>query len=365
MPRKAAGLEWVALLILCGAASAAADARRTADWMPRAGRAVPELLDAREAGHLSELRQLTFGGENAEAYFSPDGRRLIFQATPRGAACDQQFLLDLDSGERVRLSSGKGRTTCGFFAYPDGERMIYATTEAASPDCPPPPDRSRGYVWPLHEFDLVWQSDPGASPEPFLPAPGYDAEATVCMRDGRVLFTSTRGGDLDLYAVRPDGTDLVQLTDEVGYDGGAFFTPDCSAIVWRASRPRGEALVDYRALLERGRVRPSRLEIYWMEADGSNPRALTHNGRANFAPYPLPDGSGVLFSSNLGGSEREFDLYRVDLEGGEPERITYTAGFDGFPMFSPDGRWLVFASNRAGPTDETNLFIARWRQDFP
>jgi Tol biopolymer transport system component len=130
--------------------------------------------------------------------------------------------------------------------------------------------------------------------------------------------------------------------------------------VFRASRPTVEKLDAYRSLLAQGLVRPDALEIYFMDADGGNVRQLTNNGKANFAPYPMPDASAVLFSSNLGGSAREFDLYRVDLDGGAPERITYTPEFDGFPMFSPDGRWLVFASNRAGGRGQTNLFIARW-----
>jgi Tol biopolymer transport system component len=328
-------------------------------WAPQAGRPADSLLDPRET-HLAELRQLTFDGENAEAYFSPDGRSLIFQRTPPAGGCDQQYLLDLDTGEQRMLSSGRGRTTCGYFAYPHGERMIYATTERADPACPQEPDHSRGYVWGLHDFDLVWQSGPGAPPEPFVSLPGsYDAEATVCMQDGRVVFTSTRDGDLDLYVVDADGSNLRRLTDTPGYDGGAFFTPDCRAIVFRASRPEGEALDEYRALLAEGLVRPGALDLYWMDLEQGRSHRLTDNGRANFAPYPAPDGRSVLFSSNLGGAEREFDLYRVSAEGGEPERVTFTAGFDGFPMFSPDGRWLVFASNRPGGR-QTNVFIARW-----
>lgn len=335
------------------------DGAASEGWAPSAGKQVSHLLDLREE-HLSELRQLTFGGENAEGYFSPDGRSLVFQRTPPEGGCDQQYLLDLSTGSVTLLSSGRGRTTCGYYAYPDGERLIYATTESADAACPEPPDRSQGYVWPLYDYELVWQSAPGAPTEVFLPELGYDAEATVCMQNGRVVFTSTRGGDLDLYAADPDGSNLVQLTDIPGYDGGAFFTPDCSAIVWRASRPVGEEMESYRDLLEQGLVRPSELEIFWMDADGSNVRQLTHNGRANFGPYPLPGGEGAIFSSNFAGSEREFDLHTLSLDGGEPEQITYAPGFDGFPMFSPDGRWLVFASNRAGPAGETNLFIARW-----
>jgi Tol biopolymer transport system component len=330
-----------------------------AAWAPKAGRDAAHLRDEREQ-HLADLRQLTFDGENAEAYFSPDGRSLVFQRTPPEGGCDQQYLLDLDSGEVTLLSSGSGRTTCGYYAYPEGERLIYATTERADPACPAPPDRSKGYVWGLYDFDLVWQAGPGARAEPFASQDGsYDAEATVCMQDGRVVFTSDRDGDLELYVVNADGSGLSRLTHTPGYDGGAFFTADCSGIVFRASRPSGPALAEYRALLAEGLVRPSALEIFWMDADGSNEQQLTDNGAANFAPYPAPDGRSVLFASNMGGSAREFDLYRVGRDGGEPERISFSEGFDGFPMFSPDGRWLVFASNRAGG-HQTNLYIARW-----
>ncbi len=331
-----------------------------AGWRPSAGKDANHLLDSREK-HLADLRQLTFGGENAEAYWSPDGKHIIFQRTPAGGGCDQQHLLDLTTGEVTLLSSGKGRTTCGYFSWPQGERMLYATTEGASPDCPPSPDMSQGYVWAIYpSYDIVWQRGPGQPTEPFLPNPGYDAEATACMKDGRVIFTSTRGGDLDLWSAKPDGSDLKQLTSTPGYDGGAYFSSDCQSIVWRASRPTGKALDDYKRLLKMDLVRPSALELYWANADGSNPRQLTNNGAANFGPYPLPGDKGAIFSSNMGANPREFDLWMVGLDGGEPERVTYTAEFDGFPMFSPDNQWLIFASNRGGQNRETNLFVARW-----
>ena len=332
----------------------------TRAWKPSAGTDASHLLDPREV-HLADLRQLTTGGENAEAYWSPDGKKVIFQRTPPTGGCDQQFVMDLDTGEVVRASSGKGRTTCGYYSYPDGERLIYATTEGGDAACPAPPDQSQGYVWPLYpSFDLVWQDGIDGEPQPFATSPHYDAEATVCMTDGRVVFTSTRDGDLELYSVNADGSDLTQLTDTPGYDGGAFFTPDCSEIVWRASRPEGDALVDYRRLLSEHLVRPSALELFIMNADGSNVRQLTDNGAANFGPYPYPDASRILFSSNMGASPREFELWSVSRDGGEPEQVTFSPEFDGFPMFSPDGRHLIFASNRGSTGRQTNLFIARW-----
>lgn len=331
-------------------------------WAPTAGKAVPELLQPDET-RLADLRQLTFGGENAEAYWSPDGRHLIFQRSPViGETCDAQYIMDLTTGDVTLLSSGKGRTTCGYYAWPDGERMLYATTEGTSSECPPPPDRSQGYVWPLYDsYELVWHK-PGEEPDVFLSSPAYDAEATVCQQDGRVIFTSTRDGDLDLYLANPDGSGLERLTDTPGYDGGAFFTPDCSGIVWRASRPTGAELEEYQRLLGEGLVRPGALDIYWMDLDTREVTRLTDNGAANFAPYPLPDNSGALISSNIGADGREFDIWLVDREGSDPVRITTAPGFDGFPMFSPDGKWLVFASNRATPQgqQDTNVFVARW-----
>ena len=312
--------------------------------------------------HLSDVRQLTFEGENAEAYFSPDGTKLIYQSTPPGGTCDQQFVLDLATGEQKRVSSGKGRTTCGYFRYPAGDRIVYASTEAASEDCPPPPDRSKGYVWAVYDgFDLFEAMPDGSGARRLTQAPGYDAEATWCAKGGKLVFTSTRHGDLDLYEMSESGT-VKRLTNAPGYDGGAFYSPDCSEIVWRASRPTGPALVEYRDLLSKGLVRPTALELYLARADGTGARQITHNGAANFCPYFHPDGKRIIYSSNVGSKTgREFELWLLDKSGGAPERVTTAPGFDGFPHFSPDGKWLVWGSNRSNPAGrETNLFLARW-----
>lgn len=330
------------------------------DWAPRAGKAVPELMRADEP-HLSGLRRLTFGGDNAEAYWSPDGKRLSFQRTPPGGGCDAQYVLDLDSGKVTLVSSGLGRTTCGYFDFPEGDSLIYATTESASAACPAKPDYSQGYVWPIHDsFDIV-RTTSGGTPVPVVAGKGYDAEATECFKDGRILFTSTRSGDLELHVADHDGGNVKQLTDLPGYDGGAFFTPDCSRIIWRASRPEGAELAEYQALLKQQLVRPGKLEIFVMDADGGNVTQLTHHGAGSFAPYPTPDGKGVLYSTNVGANAREFDIRFVSWEG-EGKRITTAEGFDGFPMFSPDGKWLVFASNRANAPGarDTDLYVARW-----
>jgi Tol biopolymer transport system component len=316
-----------------------------------------------EERHLTDIRQLTFGGENAEAYWSPDGRKLIFQATKRGAKCDQEYVVDLETGDVRMVSTGKGRTTCGYFEYPEGTRIIFSSTHAAGDSCPPPPDRSHGYVWAIYDSYDIYEAMPdGSGLTPLVRSPGYDAEATWCPGGGKFVFTSTRDGDLELY-VREDSGKVTRMTHTPGYDGGAFFSPDCSEIVWRASRPQGKELEEDRALLKKGLIHPHSLELYIMNADGTNVRQLTKNGAANFCPTFHADGNRILWSSNVGSADaREFDLWMIDKRGGAPERITFAPGFDGFPHVSPDGKWLVWGSNRADPAShETNLFLARWK----
>jgi Tol biopolymer transport system component len=311
--------------------------------------------------HLADVRQLTFSGENAEAYFSPDGRRLVFQATTQPGGCDQQFVLDLGSGDVRRVSSGKGRTTCGYFDWPEADRIVYASTEGAGESCPAPPDRSQGYVWSVYDTYDLWEVAPeGGTPRRLTDVRGYDAEATWCHRGGKLVFTSSRDGDLDLYEMDEAGQ-VRRLTHTPGYDGGAFYNGDCTKIVWRASRPEGAELDEYRRLLAQGLVRPSKMELFVMKSDGSEARQVTRNGAANFCPYFHPDSRRIIYSSNAGASPREFDLWLVAEDGGAPERISAAPGFDGFPVFSPDGTLIVWASNRADPeSHQTNLFVARW-----
>jgi TolB protein len=314
---------------------------------------------------LRNVRRLTNGGQNAEAYFSADGRRLIFQATlPGGEPCDQIFTMNVDGTDVRRVSTGLGRTTCGYY-FPSGDRIIFSSTHHRSEACPAPPDRSRGYVWPLHPYDVFIANPDGSGLRQLTDSPGYDAEATISPDGSRIIFTSDRDGDLELYVMDADGGNVTRLTHEEGYDGGAFFSPDGSMIVYRAHHPTDpEELEDYRALLLEGLIRPGTVEVWVMNADGSGKRQVTSNGAANFAPFFHPDGRRIIFSSNLDSADgRDFDLYLIDLDGSNQERITRAPGFDSFPMFSPDGRQLVWASHRGNDRREADIYIADWLED--
>lgn len=345
-----------ATLALVAGLSAAPPAQTPSPAAPAGGPSKPE-------PRLANIRQLTFGGENAEAYFSPDGKRLIFQSTRDGVACDQIFVMNVDGSGQTRISSGEGRTTCGFF-FPDGRSVLYASTHGGGAACPPRPSFSRGYVWPVYDTYDIYRADAGgANRVPLTRTPGYDAEATIAP-DGRIVFTSVRDGDMEIYSMHGDGSDVTRLTNRPGPDGGPFWSADGSRIVFRGRAiPPGPELDEYRTLLGQGLWRPTSLELFVMDRDGGNLRQVTKNGAANFAPYFTPDGRRIIFSSNLhnpGG--RDFDLFLIGVDGTGLERVTFNDTFDGFPMFSPDGTRLVFASNRfARAAGETNVFIADWQ----
>ena len=311
---------------------------------------------------LTTMRQLTFGGENAEAYFAFDGSRLIFQSTRDGVPCDQIFTMERDGSNTAMVSTGSGRTSCGYF-YPDGESILYASTHLMSEECPPEPSFERGYVWPIYEGYEIFRAAPdGSGLRRLTDTPGYDAEATIGP-DGRIVFTSVRDGDLEIYSMNGDGSDVRRLTHRLGPDGGAFFSPDGGQIVFRGHEiPPGPELEEFQSLLAEGLWRPTELEIFVMNADGSNPRQVTKLGAVNFAPFWHPDGQRIIFSSNWHDPDgRNFDLFLVNVDGSGLERVTFNDTFDGFPMFSPDGTELVFASNRSARTaSETNVFITGW-----
>ncbi|MBA2340257.1 MAG: PD40 domain-containing protein [Pyrinomonadaceae bacterium] len=313
--------------------------------------------------HLKNIRQLTFGGENAEAYFSADGGELIFQSKRNSLLCDQIFTMRADGSQTRMVSTGTGRTTCSYF-FPNKRRILFSSTHLADKACPPAPDHSRGYVWAIYpSYDIFAANTDGSNVKRLTSTDGYDAEATISTDGRKIVFTSMRDGDLDIYTMNASGRNVRRLTSELGYDGGAFFSADGKRIVYRAYHPRTpEQIKRYREKLGENLIEPNIFEIWTMNADGSNKRQVTNLGAASFAPYFFPDGRRIIFASNKHDSKgRNFDLYIVNTDGTNLERVTFNETFDGFPMFSPDGKKLVFASNRNQKArGETNVFIADW-----
>lgn len=331
-----------------------------------------DTLQYPEETHFKNIQQLTFGGDNAEAYFSFDGKYLIFQRTSAkdGIACDQMFIGKVPArGEKFEfklVSTGKGRTTCGFFTK-DGKHVIYASTHRGSADCPPVPDRSKygnKYIWPLYaSFDIFMADLNGNIVKQLTESPGYDAEATLSPDGTKMIYTSVKDGDIDLYIMDLKSGKEKRITNTLGYDGGAWFSPDGKKIIWRASRPKTEAAIkEYKDLLAENLVAPTNMEVWVANADGSNARQVTAYGQANWAPAFMPDSKRIIFASNHEYKRGfPFNLYTIHEDGTNLQKISRDKGFDAFPMFSPDGKKIVFCSNRNnGGTRETNVFIADW-----
>ncbi len=322
--------------------------------------------------HLANIKQLTAGGDNAEAYFSFDNSMIVFQAkVPEwGSTCDQIYYFPFSDGDMKNnipklLSNGLGRTTCSFF-MPGDTTVLYASTRSGSDNCPPEPERREDgkYVWPIYsDFDIYIADLNGNIVDTLIAAPGYDAEATVSPTGDKIVFTSDRTGDLELYICDIDGNNIKQITTELGYDGGAFFSPDGKKLIFRSSRPKTDKdIKEYKELLAEGLVKPTNMELYICNIDGSELKQITHLGKANWAPFFHPSGEKVIFSSNHAGERGyEFNLFMINIDGTGLEQITYDGIFDAFPMFSYDGKKLIFSSNRNnGGTRNTNLFIADW-----
>jgi Tol biopolymer transport system component len=325
-----------------------------------------------EEKYFKSIRQITFGGDNAEAYWSFDDSKMIFQSNnPEwGMECDQMFLMNIEESFKdtkpPMISTGMGRTTCAYF-LPDNEHIVYGSTHLVDTECPEVPLRKNGnYVWPVYDsFDIFVADLEGNIVDQLTDEPGYDAEATVSPKGDKIVFTSMRSGDLELYTMNLDGTDVQQITDELGYDGGAFFSPDGTKIIFRASRPKTEeAITKYKDLLSQGLVEPTDMELFICDSDGGNLRQLTFLGNANWSPFFHPSGKKILFSSNFEAAKGfPFNLYFIDLDGKNLERVTHGETFDAFPVFSNDGKYLAFSSNRNnGGTRDTNLFIAEWQE---
>ncbi|MCV6629139.1 MAG: hypothetical protein OIF50_04695 [Flavobacteriaceae bacterium] len=324
-----------------------------------------------EEKHFKSIKQITFGGDNAEAYWSFDDKQLIFQSNYKewGVNCDQMFLMHAEEvfydKKPPMISTGLGRTTCAYF-LPDNKHFVYGSTHLGGEECPPAPLRREGkYVWPIYpSYDIFVADLEGNITKQLTTEPGYDAEATVSPKGDKIVFTSMRTGDLELFTMNIDGSDVKQITYELGYDGGAFFSPDGSKLIFRSSRPKTpEEIKEYKDLLAEGLVQPTQMELYICNADGSDLRQLTNLGNANWSPFFHPSGKKILFSSNF-EAERgfPFNLYMIDIDGKNLKRITHSETFDAFPVFSNDGKKLVFSSNRNnGGGHDTNLFIAEWQ----
>jgi len=314
--------------------------------------------------HLTNLKQLTFGGQNAEAYWSPDGKRLIFQSTRDGRNCDQEYIMDADGGNVHMVSTGKGATTCGYF-LPDNKHVIYASTHEAGDACPPAADRSKGYVWAVYaSFDIFLATHDGKIEKKLTSAPGYDAEGTVNWKTGKIVYTSMQSGDLDLWTMKLDGSDKRQITKTEGYDGGPVLSRDGKKLVWRANHPSApETQKRYRELLADNLTSPMKMELFIADGNGKNAKQITNFGCASFAPTFTPDGKKILFASNKHNCDgRKFELFMVNLDGSGLEQVTDFGGFTSFAEFSPDGKLLVFASDKdAKQRYEFNIFTAEWK----
>ena len=326
-----------------------------------------------EEKHLKNVRQLTFGADNAEAYWSFNGKMISFQSNNSawGLSCDQIFMMPVEGTDLRRggkpdlISTGLGRTTCSFF-LPGDEQILYASTHLGAKECPKDVERKPGgkYLWPVYDsYDIFVANLDGKIVKQLTALTGYDAEATVSPKKDKIVFTSTRNGDLDLYVMDLQGKHVKQITHELGYDGGAFFSPDGKKIVFRASRfDTEEQKKEYLDYLKQGLVAPTQMEIFVCNTDGSGLKQITHLGKANWAPFYHPSGKKIIFSSNYKGTRGfQFNLFMIHEDGTGLEQITYDSVFDAFPMFSPDGKRIIFSSNRNnGGTHNTNLFVADW-----
>jgi TolB protein len=323
--------------------------------------------------HFANVRQLTFGGDNAEAYFSFDGKYIVYQRTDpkNGIMCDQIWMGKVPESadekfEPKLVSTGTGRTTCAYF-YPDGKHIVYGSTHLGSADCPPVPDRKKygnKYIWPIYEsFDIFKADLNGKIVKQLTKTKGYDAEAVISPKGDKMVFTSMRDGDLDLYTMDLNGKNVKRITTALGYDGGAWFSPDGKKLIWRASRPTTESEIkEYKELLAQNLVAPTNMEVWTANVDGSDAKQITKLGQANWAPNYTPDGKVIFCSNHEYKRGFPFNMYLANADGSDIQKISRDKGFDAFPMFSPNGKKIVFCSNRNnGGTRDTNIFIADWK----
>ncbi|MCG7956213.1 MAG: hypothetical protein JAY91_11880 [Candidatus Thiodiazotropha endolucinida] len=322
--------------------------------------------------HMSNLTQLTFEGDNGEAYFSFDGKQLIYQSNRGGFECDKIWTMDIDGSNKTMVSPDHGAHTCAFF-QPGEQQIVFASTSHLQGSCPKKPDLPSHirYAWPLHPYDIYRANADGSGLTALTDNPKYDAEPIVSADGKWIVFGSQREGDFDIYRMDVDGGNVQRLTDTEGYDGGPWISPDSTKIVWRAWHPTSAAeKAQWQENMKQDYVQSTPLDIWVMNADGSNKIRLTDNGATNWAPSWHPDGKRIVFSSNMDDWRDDyktyghnFELYLINSDGSGLERITYNKIFDSFPMFSPNGKKIVFGSNRNPDKPRaTDIFIADWTE---
>jgi len=351
------------------------DLRRTVDNRQRTSRnsQLTDTLLYPDEKHFRNIQQLTFGGDNAEAYWSFDSKYIVFQRTDKkeGLMCDQIFMGRVpqkpgDKFEYKMVSTGKGRCTCSFFTK-DGKHIIYASTHLNADTCPPVPDRSKfgnKYIWPLYDtYDIFMADLNGRIVRRLTNSKGYDAEGTLSPDGKKMIYTSDKNGDIDLYMMDLASGKEKRITNTLGYDGGAWFSPDGKKIIWRASRPKTDVEIkEYKDLLAQNLVAPLNMEVFVANLDASHVHQVTNFGQANWAPAFFPDSKRIIFASNHQYKRGfPFDLYMINEDGTSLSQITHSNTFDAFPMFSPDGKKIAWCSNRNnGGTHDTNIFVADW-----
>lgn len=312
---------------------------------------------------LRNVRQLTFGGQNAEAYWSADGETIVFQTRQPEWPDEQIAIMNADGSAKKLVSTGKGRCTCSYLT-PDGKWLYFSSTHSVNEGAQKPVDMSKGYVWMVNpEFSLYRSRPDGSNLELILNKGSYVAETTISSAKPEMFFTAAFEGDLELYRSDLKGKNIKRLTHNVGYDGGPFVSWDGNWVVYRRYSLKEQSEFDeYRSLLKENLVRPSKLEVWLMDRNGKGNRQVTSLGCASFAPFLHPDNQRIIFASNFGDKKnREFELWMIRTDGSKLERVTYAPDFDGFPMFSRDGKQVVWASNRNGKVrGETNIFVADW-----
>ncbi|NQV29761.1 MAG: PD40 domain-containing protein [Candidatus Marinimicrobia bacterium] len=328
-----------------------------------------EVIIVKQPFGLSNVEQLTFVGDNGEAYWGPKGEEIIFQSKRDGNACDKIYIMNADGSNQRMVSPDVGAHTCSYFSI-DKERIIFASTFGVVDSCPPrPKPQGNKYLWSLFPYDIYSSKPDGTDLVRIRENAGYDAEPTVSYLTGKVIFTSEIDDDLELFTMNIDGSDVNRLTNHLGYDGGPYFSPDAQKIVWRAWYPETpEDTLRWQENMALNQVEAVPLDIYSMDADGKNIIRLTNNGATNWAPSWHPNGRQVVFSSNMDDWNDEvkayghnFELYMINLDGSGLVRLTNNTFFDSFPMFSPDGKSMAFASNRDAENPRaTHIFKAEW-----